>query len=566
MKKLLCLAFAAAASLLGACVDNDLPGPDITVNIAAIEGEGFTVAELDVPNRTLTLDLEEATDICNVRIDRLTYSLVPHNVTASFDMEQAVGRVASSVDFPGRFDLRSPLHATLRLYQDYPWTIAARQTIDRRFRVAGQIGAAEFDTERRTIVAYVAEHADLARISIDELRLGPEELTTYSPTREELSKMDFGESMHFVDVTCHGRTERWLIYIRTKAVSVELTAADAWSRVVWLYGSGIEGQTHGFRYRKAGGEWQEVGNVRMSGGRFTAHIDAEPETSYEVCAYSGGEQSAPVTVTTQSAPALRNGSFEEWCTVKDIVYPYAEGDTPYWASGNVGAALVKETLTQACDPRPGSSGRYGANLKSKFANVVGIGKFAAGNLFMGTYHANDGTNGLLTFGRKFTARPTALRLWVRFRGGVIDHVGKNTPAGIVQGQSRDNGCIYIAVGTWTKEEYGMVPAVVPKYGGQMLGTDDSPICIATRDISTLFKSNGKDVVGYGELVMEDDIPEWREVTIPLHYTATDIVPTNLLIVSASSRWGDYFTGSTASEMWIDDFELVYDYVEEVIAE
>ena len=31
-----------------------------------------------------------------------------------------------------------------------------------------------------------------------------------------------------------------------------------------------------------------------------------------------------------------------------------------------------------------------------------------------------------------------------------------------------------------------------------------------------------------------------------------------MIVCSASRWGDYFTGSTKSEMWVDDFELIYD--------
>ena len=31
-----------------------------------------------------------------------------------------------------------------------------------------------------------------------------------------------------------------------------------------------------------------------------------------------------------------------------------------------------------------------------------------------------------------------------------------------------------------------------------------------------------------------------------------------MIVCSASRWGDYFTGSTQSEMWLDDFELLYD--------
>ncbi len=259
-------------------------------------------------------------------------------------------------------------------------------------------------------------------------------------------------------------------------------------------------------------------------------------------------------------PQLLNGSFEEWSTSdKGVVFPYSAGAESYWSTGNPGAAMANETLTEPWDPRPGSAGQYGAHLKSKFANVAGIGKFAAGNIFLGEYVSTDGTNGLLTFGRAFTARPTALRLWVKYKGGAIDYAGKNTPAGVGVG-SPDNGSIFIALGTWKKEDYGMAPATVNNYGGQLVGTDDSPVCIATREISTLFKSNGPDVIGYGELNLVDDINEWTQVTIPIKYKATDIEPTNIMIVCASSRWGDYFTGSTRSEMWLDDLELIYEYV------
>lgn len=49
-----------------------------------------------------------------------------------------------------------------------------------------------------------------------------------------------------------------------------------------------------------------------------------------------------------------------------------------------------------------------------------------------------------------------------------------------------------------------------------------------------------------------------EFTLPLDYVATDRIPTHIMIVCAASRYGDYFTGSTESVMWVDDFELLYE--------
>ena len=571
MRKGICL-FAGLLGLLLApgCVENDLPLPAITVNVAAVRGEGFSVREIDVVNRTVVLALDERTDIRNVRIDGVDYSLVPHNVSAGLDLTETLGQVSSSVAFPGTFDLRGPIAFDVALYDHFYWTIRAEQQIDRRFRVAGQIGDPVFDPENHTATAYVAKTADRSHVRIEELRLEPDGITTYNPTLEELTRKDFAESMRFVNVTCHGRTEQWMVYILPTELNVEMTAdpqEHAWPGVIWLYAAGVEGLPMGFRYRTPGGEWQELpaAQVTVNGGSFRGYLNRQPETAYELKAYCGEDETQVFAVKAEPAPpVLQNGSFEEWSTSdKDIVYPYPAGAEPYWGTGNPGAAIANETLTESCDPRPGSDGKYGAHLRSTFANVMGIGKFAAGNIFLGSYIANDGTNGLLVFGRKFTARPTALRLWIRYKGGTIEYAGKNTPAGVGIG-TPDNGSIYIALGTWTKEAYGIAPASVPKYGGTLVGTDDSPLCIATREIGTLFKSNGPDVVGYGELNLVDDIDTWQQVTIPLKYRATNIEPTNLVIVCASSRWGDYFTGCSRSEMWLDDLELVYEYVGDVL--
>lgn len=542
MKHLLKLFFALAVAGSTGCIKNDIPYPVVKLAITSIAGEGFTVKEIDPAQRIVTLTLDETTDIRNVRITQVAYT---EGAQASVDL------TASS------HDMRVPVRLTLTLYQDYGWTIIAEQQINRTFTVAGQIGAPVIDAEKRSATAYVGKDVDRSKIDVTALRLEPEvyengvNTTTYSPTLEQLSGSSF-ETVRVVDVSCHGRTEKWLLYVLPTDRSVALEAADAWSRVIWLYGSGVEGQKMGFRYRLAGGEWQEVPDVTVKGGSFTARLAAEPETTYELLAYCGDEQTDPVSVTTDPEQALENGGFENWCTLDGIVYPYADGASPYWGTGNKGSKIANATLTDKGDPRPGSSGQYSADLRSQFANIFGIGKFAAGNLFTGEYVMNAGMNGIITFGRPFTLRPTKLRIWVRYNRGVIDRV-KSYPAGTeIKIGDNDNGHIYIALGTWSAEEYGKDST------GEQRGSSASPICIDTRDVSTFFKSDGKDVIGYGEHVFKESVEEWTQITVPIEYRTTGTRPTHLMIVCSASRWGDYFTGSTQSEMWLDDFELLYD--------
>ena len=492
MTRYLKTALLAAAALLASCIHNDIPYPVVELRIASVEGQGFSVSENNVTSRTVTLSLDEATDIRNVRIDAVGYDAVIHSI--QLDKEEVLQQIRSSRELTGTFDLRSPIYTTLSLYQDYEWTIIAEQQINRTFTVAGQIGAPVIDAEKRSATAYVGKDIDRSKIDVTALRLEPEvyengvNTTTYSPTLEQLSGSSF-ETVRVVDVSCHGRTEKWLLYVLPTDRSVALEAADAWSRVIWLYGSGVEGQKMGFRYRLAGGEWQEVPDVTVKGGSFTARLAAEPETTYELLAYCGDEQTDPVSVTTDPEQALENGGFENWCTLDGIVYPYADGASPYWGTGNKGSKIANATLTDKGDPRPGSSGQYSADLRSQFANIFGIGKFAAGNLFTGEYVMNAGTNGIITFGRPFTLRPTKLRIWVRYNRGVIDRV-KSYPAGTeIKIGDNDNGHIYIALGTWSAEEYGKDST------GEQRGSSASPICIDTRDVSTFFKSDGKDVIG-----------------------------------------------------------------------
>ncbi len=91
------------------------------------------------------------------------------------------------------------------------------------------------------------------------------------------------------------------------------------------------------------------------------------------------------------------------------------------------------------------------------------------------------------------------------------------------------------------------------------GTADCPVEVATRRIDeTAFDKDAEAVIAYGELLLKESVDGWTEVTIPLDYRSTSRIPTHILVTFAASRYGDYFTGSSSSVLWVDDFELVYE--------
>lgn len=527
----------SVATLLVGCIKNDLPHPVVELLITSLTAEGLIGdAVIDESNRKVTLTLQEQTDIQNVVITDVAYT---ENATPS-------------IDLVGTHDMRSALHVTLSLYQDYAWEIEAVQNIERSFTVEGQIGSTEWNVASRTATAYVGIE-DRSNIKVTSLKLAAADIATYQWS-EGIEPHNFN-TVRYVYVTCHGRTERWSLYVKTTDVVVDLKRADAWGKVLWLYGEGLSGTTLGFRYRKAGdNDWIEVDNVTTDGGMFEARVGGlTPHTEYEVVAYSDENTSATKRVTTEGILPLENGDFEKWETIRKIVCPYYTEEDAFWGTGNPGAAMVNTTVTDKSDDvRPGSSGVYSARLESKFANLAGIGKFAAGNLFIGKYVSTVGTNGVVSFGHPFAARPTALKLWVKYNCGAIDRIGTLPAGSTLQVGDPDVGSIFIALGTWSAEEYGLDAT------GAMQGTAKSPVIVDTRDKGTFFNPSSAGVVAYSELLLDHSVEQWAEYTIELDYNTTSVVPTHIIIVCSSSRYGDYFTGSTQSVMWLDDFELVYE--------
>ena len=525
------LGVGALMFVLGGCIENDVPYPVVKLDVLSVEAEGTKSAPVvDATAHSIRLELEETTDIRNVNITKL----------------EVTEGAKCSVAFPGTYDLRTPLYFTLSMYQEWEWTMSASQSIERYFRVDGQIGESVIDAEHYIATAYVPMDTDMKAINITAVKLGPKDITTYSV--DPLTLTDFEGSVRQVEVSYHGDiTETWTLQVVPTDVEVEFTAVDAWAKRIWLYANGRADAELGFRYRKAGDEaWIEVEDVTVDGGSFTACVAGlDTLTAYEVVAYSGENETEVVTVTTEDTYLLPNAGFEEWSVAGGVVYPFLEGAAPYWNTGNDGAAIAGTTLTEpTSDVRPGSEGMHAASLQSKKASIMGLGKFAAGNIFVGEFGGLQGTNGLVNFGRPSTARPVALHGWVKYNCGTIDEVGKVPTArpDLKKGDG-DEGQIVIAVGNWTAAEYG--------------GSDDCPVVVNTQDESTFFNPRGKDVIGSGELILTESTNGWVEFTLPLDYRSTDEIPTHIIIICTGSRFGDYFTGSTHSLMLVDDFTLIY---------
>ena len=322
-------------------------------------------------------------------------------------------------------------------------------------------------------------------------------------------------------------------------VTEDPARASVWAKKATLVGSLVKATSEqlSFQYRKQGeAQWTSI-PANLSGSKLTAEVTGlEPGTTYEYQAVAGTQASVKTaTFTTEAATALPNSSFENWQTISSgAMVLYGPGEDMFWDSGNHGSATLNKNVTSP-DETYKHSGQYSAKLQSQFVGLGGIiGKFAAGNLFIGQYVGTDGTNGILDFGRTFTSRPAKLKGYIKYTPGTVNY--SETDA--LPNGATDIGSIYIALGDW-----------------------DGPVRITTKD-KNLFDKNDEKIIAYGEWDITSTVQGTdgglMEFEIPLDYRSLDRIPTYIVIVASASKYGDYFTGSSSSTMWIDDLELVYE--------
>lgn len=506
--------------LLMSCISNDLPYPRIQANFLSFEAEGtLNAAAIDSVNCMITLNLEEETDIYNVKVTG--YTLTPGARLVDADTIRYV-------------DLSEPCHVTLAIYQDYVWTIRGVQDIERYFTVEGQVGAATIDVPAQRVVVYVSQNIDLAHVRITSCKLGARGSVT-TPDIEG-KEVDLTKPLQ-VDVDNYGRRHTWTIYAEATESVVETVSADAWTCVAWVSGAAQAGRDNGVEYRVQGAEdWIQVPQewITHDGGSFTARIiHLTPETTYETRAYSDSDQASALTFTTGKILQMPNSDLDQWWLNGKVWNPWAEDSEPYWDTGNKGATTLGTSNTFPTEDTSTGTG-LAAQLETRFVGIGMIGKLAAGNLFAGSYVRTDGTNGILHFGRPFTERPTALRGYMKYKTAAIS----STTQGFEDLKGQPDTCI-----VWCA-----------------LIDQDEPFEIRTNPNNRqLFSPDLPIVVAYGNVQYGHDIDSYIPFEVKLDYTSTSRVPKYILVTASASKYGDYFTGGNGATMWLDDLELVYDY-------
>ena len=338
--------------------------------------------------------------------------------------------------------------------------------------------------------------------------------------------------------------------MRTDAV----VDADVWATKATLRGTVMKPELSGFafNYRERGAQQWQTATVDGTFGEGSAMslelTGLSAGTTYEYQAVCDGFDTSDVlTFTTEAALQLPNAGMEDWVTVqenrKDVYLMRGANDELFWDSGNHGSATMNKNVTQqATDVK--HSGSSSAKLESQFVSFLGIGEFAAGNLFVGQYLKTDGTNGVLGWGRPFASRPKALKVWVKYTPQTVTHSKTDE----LKTGDMDLGIVYLAIVTDQTEE--ATDSKNNKYG-------QWPVVVKTDpDARKLFSKDAANVIAYGERVFTEATGDMIEVEIPLEYYKTDVKASNIIVTCSASKYGDYFTGGP-SVMYVDDFELVY---------
>lgn len=371
-----------------------------------------------------------------------------------------------------------------------------------------------------------------------------------------------GSSNIHVSVDDATKTYTYTIGVPVTATNTLIASANAWSSFAYLTGevrsfTDIFDQSKlEFQYKTVeADEWTKVSTgitVEEKDKKFSTKLTGlTPATAYQCRLYyndgsEDGLTSETVDFTTETQTPLPNGNLDSWYKSGKTWYAVSENDYnlsgSFWDSSNPGTttgagALVNKNPTQGNSITVHTSGGQSAELKSQYASAFGIGKFAAASLYTGKFNSLVGTNGAkIDFGQSFTSRPTALHGWFNYSSGKIDYRGGNTPEGLGEKGSDDLCSIYIALSKKQK---------------QVNNTDTSTF---------LDLENDTDIIAYGRLDDTEAVTTnvWKEFTLNFKYKTLEPLDTYyLIIVFSASKYGDYFTGSTSSVMYVDDLELIY---------
>lgn len=244
------------------------------------------------------------------------------------------------------------------------------------------------------------------------------------------------------------------------------------------------------------------------------------------------------------SPQLYNMSFDDWTMEGKGWFPYAsdasDADKAVWTTANKGTSdLLGKNTTE---PETGflavaGDGKKAAKLSSKYFLI----KFAAGNLFTGEFCGLKGTKGAdLAWGVPFTGRPKALTGYYCYQPVAIDYTDDDHT--YLKGKT-DVGQIQVILADWDKNPNSF--------------TDDKGrFHVINSDNQFVDVENDPAIIGYANFEFSEWMDSYKKFEIEIEYKS-DRTPSVVVIVAASSRYGDYFTGGEGTVLYLDEFEMKY---------
>lgn len=235
-----------------------------------------------------------------------------------------------------------------------------------------------------------------------------------------------------------------------------------------------------------------------------------------------------VSFTTVGTQTIPNLNFNDWYQRSSAWYPGASADTRIWDTANGGTAKYGcvPTTPETSDVVSGKAAR----LESTTVSVVGITKFAAGNIYIGDFVKVSGVGAELDWGYPYSARPMALHGYYKYMPKAIDYA--DDPYKGKKGEM-DNCSIKMYLLDWSAK-------FRINTSKKVFLQDDDPSIIAMCDFTSNVTNS-----------------EYVEFTLPIQYRDSRI-PTYVVVVGAASRLGDYFTGGKGSTLLLDEFSLIFD--------
>ena len=239
-----------------------------------------------------------------------------------------------------------------------------------------------------------------------------------------------------------------------------------------------------------------------------------------------------ISLSLSAQEQVYNMNFDQWHKDSGTWYPYPEKATAQqkvWDSANKGLSIIRSNTTTPDNTHlaPGRNGGFAAKIQSR--SVFGI--FVSGNLFTGIVHKTSGTSGaVMTFGTPFTSRPKSLSGWYHYQPGTVNYV--KAPYKDRKGKM-DEGIISIS-----------------------LLDCKSLKAIDTAKERFVEAEKNPDCVGFGKMILKEDTKGYVKFELNFEYK-NDKTPTYVVIIATSSRLGEFFTGSSDSVLYVDEWQFNY---------